>query len=154
MAGRSKFNVSADKSNRTFDGIVFDSAMEMRYYSEVVCPAVECGLIKNFELQKKYILQPKFTRAGKTVSAITYIADFYIKYADGHEEVIDIKGFPDSVALLKRKMFWALYPDMDYKWLTHVKKYGGWIEYEDLKAARRADSRARKLKEEANNGKA
>lgn len=58
MAGRSKFNVSANKSDRTFDGIVFDSAMEMRYYSDVVCPAMECGSIKNFELQKKYILQP------------------------------------------------------------------------------------------------
>lgn len=82
------------------------------------------------------------------------MADFYIEYADGHVEVIDIKGYPDSVAKLKRKMFWALYPDTDYKWLTYVKKYGGWIEYEDLNAIRREARRARKLKEESNNGEA
>ena len=28
-------------------------------------------------------------------------------------------------------MFWFIYPNIDYKWLKFVKKYGGWIEYEE-----------------------
>ena len=149
---RSKFNVGSDKEKRTHNGIVFDSKMEMEYYRDIVCPGVESGSIKQFELQKKYELQPKFIRDGKTVSAITYVADFYIEYNDGREEVIDIKGCPDSVAKIKRKMFWAVYPEKDYKWLSYVKKYGGWVEYERLKVLRIEDKRAKKLKEEPENG--
>ena len=50
--GRTKFNVDKQKEARTYDGIVFDSQLEMRYYSEVIIPCVENGEIKNFELQK------------------------------------------------------------------------------------------------------
>lgn len=51
-------------------------------------------------------LQPKYTHNGKTVLPIIYVADFYMEYADGHIEVVDTKGCPDSVAKLKRKLFW------------------------------------------------
>lgn len=66
--GRTKFNVDKQKEARTYDGIVFDSQLEMRYYSEVIIPCVENGEIKNFELQKKYELQPSFHYHGKSVS--------------------------------------------------------------------------------------
>lgn len=140
----SKFNVSKDVAKRTCDGIVFDSVMEMKYYRDVVLPLVESGSITKYELQKPYELQPKFSHDGSTVRAIVYVADFYIEYADGHSEVIDIKGCPDSVAKLKRKMFWYTYPDTTYKWVTYVKKFGGWLEYEDVQKAR-----ARQRKEHA-----
>ena len=99
---RSKFNVDKDKKKRTCNDIVFDSQLEMKYYRDVLCPLVESGQVKNFELQKKYELQPKFIHDNKTVLPITYVADFYIEYANGTVEVIDIKGMPDSVAHLKR----------------------------------------------------
>lgn len=133
---RSKYNVDQDKEGRTCDGIVFDSRLEMRYYRDVLCPKVESGAVLRYELQKKYELQPKFTHDGNTVRAITYVADFYIEYADGRVEVIDIKGCPDQVARLKRKMFWYCYPDIDYKWIGYVKKWGGWLEYDEIKARR------------------
>ena len=38
--GRTKFNVDKQKEARTYDGIVFDSQLEMRYYSEVIIPCV------------------------------------------------------------------------------------------------------------------
>ena len=133
---RSKFNVSKNIEKRTCDGIVFDSEMEMKYYRDVLCPLEKSGDIVSYEMQKPYELQPKFVHDGKTVQPIKYVADFYVKYKDGHEEVIDVKGCPDSVAVLKRKLFWYNYPTLQYRWITYVKKYGGWIDYEVAKKQR------------------
>lgn len=150
---RSKFNVDKDKEKRTHDGIVFDSQLEMRYYRDVLRPKVESGEVTHYELQKKYTLQPGFTRNGKKVLPITYVADFYIEYADGHTEVIDTKGCPDSVAKLKRKLFWHTFPDTDYRWITYVKKWGGWLEYETVQALRKEAKRGKEKKEDTANGK-
>lgn len=139
---RSKFNVSSNKARRTYNNIVFDSELEMKYYRDVLLPAVERGEIVNYELQKKYELQPKFEHDGESIRAIIYIADFYIEYADGHTEVIDTKGMPDSTALMKRKMFWYHFPDTVYKWVCYSKIDGGWCDYEYVKQQRKE----RKLK--------
>ena len=140
---RSKFNVDKDKSKRTHNGIVFDSVLEMKYYRDVLCPSVESGDVVSYELQKPYELQPKFRHDEKSVQSIKYVADFFIVYKDGHEEVIDTKGCPDSVALLKRKLFWYKFPDVDYKWVTWVKKFGGWIDYEEYKRLKREEKRSK-----------
>ena len=139
---RSKFNVSSNKARRTYNDIVFDSELEMKYYRDVLLPAVERGEIVNYELQKKYELQPKFEHDGESIRAIIYIADFYIEYADGHTEVIDTKGMQDSTALMKRKMFWYHFPDTVYKWVCYSKIDGGWCDYEYVKQQRKE----RKLK--------
>lgn len=131
-----KYHVASSKATRTYDGITFDSAMEMKYYRDVLLPAVQSGDIICYELQKKYVLLPSFEHGGKTIRSVTYVADFFICYKDRHEAVIDIKGYADPVALIKRKMFWFNYPDVDYRWLTYSKKYGGWIDYDDLKMKR------------------
>ena len=108
----------------------------MKYFREVLCPKVECGDVVKYELQKSYELQPKFTHEGKTVRSIKYVADFFIVYKDGHEEVIDTKGYPDSVALLKRKLFWYQFPNIDYKWICYSKIDGGWCTYEHVEKQR------------------
>lgn len=149
---RTKFNVDKDTAKRTYDGIVFDSYMEMMYYRDVVCPAMESGELVECELQKPYELQPAFIYNGSRVRAIMYVADFYLKHKDGHIEVIDIKGMADAAALIKRKLFWHRYPEIDYKWLTHLKKFGGWIEYDECKRLRREEKK-RKLKELEENGR-
>ena len=141
---RSKYNIDKDTTKRTYNNIVFDSVLEMKYYRDVILPNVESGLIKYYELQKEYELQPKFTHNGKTVLPIKYVADFYIEYTDGHKEVIDTKGLPDSVALLKRKMYWYHYPDVAYKWITYVKKYGGWLDYDTVKKLRSQEKKNKK----------
>ena len=125
---RSKFNVDKDKEKRTYNNIVFDSQLEMKYYRDVLC------------------------HNGKTVLPIIYVADFYMEYADGHIEVVDTKGCPDSVAKLKRKLFWYIYPDIDYKWITYVQKWGGWLEYEVVKELRKVAKRSKNKKEEPDNG--
>lgn len=141
---RTKFNVSKDIEKRTYNGITFDSILEMKYQRDVLCPKVESGDVVYYELQKPYELQPKFVHDGKTVQPIKYVADFFIIYKDGHEEVVDTKGCPDSVALIKRKLFWYTYPDVDYKWVTWVKKFGGWIEYETYKKLKKEEKSNKK----------
>lgn len=137
--GRTKFNVDKNTEKRTYNGIVFDSILEMKYYRDVLLPKVESGEVINYVLQKPYELQPKFVHNGKAIRPIQYVADFYIVYKDGREEVIDTKGYGDQVAILKRKIFWYHYPDVDYKWVTYVKKYGGWIDYEEYKKLKKID---------------
>ena len=126
---RSKFNVSKNTASRTYNGIVFDSGMEMKYYRDVVLPQAGSGEILEYELQKPYTLQPKFIRDNKTVQPIIYVADFFIRCKDGSEAVIDVKGCPDNTAKLKRKLFWYNYPDIDYRWVCLSVIDGGWRDY-------------------------
>lgn len=135
--GYTKYHVPKDKSQRTYDGIVFDSVLEMRYYKEVVLPGVASGEIISFELQKKYQLQPSFTHNGQRIRSIEYVADFVLQYADGREVVVDTKGKPDATALLKRKLFYYRYPTVDYVWIAYSKIDGGWISYDELKKKRK-----------------
>lgn len=141
---RTKFNVSKDKEKRTYDGIVFDSVIEMKYYRDVVLPKKESGEILYYELQKKYILMDGFKRGDRNILPIIYIADFYIEYRDGHSEVIDIKGCPDTTAKIKRKLFWQRYPEIDYRWITYIKKYGGWGDYDEFNRIRKENKRKQK----------
>lgn len=153
---RSKYNVDPDKAKRTFDGIVFASVMEMKYYRDVVLPLSRSGEITHYELQKEYVLQPKYIHEGKAIRPITYVADFYIEYSDGRIEVIDTKGCADSVAKIKKKMFMYQYPDLPYRWITYVKKWGGWCDYDEVKRLRKEAKAAAKEAEKErtnNNGK-
>ena len=143
----SKYNISSNKEKRTFNGIVFDSEMEMKFYVECLMPLVEKKEVIYYELQKPYVLQDGFYRNNKKVKAIIYVADFFMRYKDGREIIIDIKGYADSIALLKRKMFWYRYPDVDYRWITYVKKYGGWHTYEYIKEQRTKAKKEKKLNE-------
>lgn len=150
----SKYNVGKGKSERECDGILFDSVMEMKYYRDVVKQEIENGSITNFELQKKYTLQPSYVHEGKKILPIEYKADFYIEYSDGSSKVIDIKGCADAQALIKRKMFWYVYPDIDYIWIGFSKIDGGWVKYEDIqkgRALRRKEKRKQKEKKDENN---
>lgn len=149
MIGRSKFNVGKDKTDRTYNGIVFDSVVEMKYYRDVILPKTQSGEITYFERQKRYELQPSYVYQGKKIRPIDYKADFYIEYKNGNIVVIDIKGCPDSVAKLKRKMFSYKYPSIDYRWVGYSKISGGWKTYEEIEAGRkqRKLAKARKNKE-------
>lgn len=141
---RSKFNVSKDSTKRTCNGIVFDSEMEMKYYRDVILSQVESGNIVKYELQKTYILQPKFTYNGKSILPIKYVADFWVLYSDGTEETIDTKGMPDNIAKLKRKLFWYSFPNIKYRWVCWSKIDGGWCDYEQVEKARKERKKLKK----------
>lgn len=157
MAGKySKYHVDISnkgKKDRTaFDRnsqtqVVFDSKLEKQYYIEVICGGLDSGLIKQYALQKKYQLQPSFKRNGKSVRAIDYMADFWIEFSDGTEQVIDIKGgLVDPMAKLKRKITWLKYPELDYCWLTYTKATG-WIDWDEYEAIKRQRKKEKKEKQ-------
>ncbi len=88
-----------------YDGIVFDSKKELHRYWELL-ELEKLNLIKQLQLQKKFVLQDKFKMNGKTIRAITYIADFY--YYDIQKNcyiVEDVKGYRNEVYKIKKKLF-------------------------------------------------
>lgn len=96
------------------DGIKFDSNKEANYYCELKLMQ-RAKLIAGFDRQVKFELLPGFSRGGKKYQPITYIADFYIQYPDGHYEVVDVKGYKTQVYLLKKKMLLYRYPDIIFR---------------------------------------
>jgi hypothetical protein len=147
---RTKYNVEKETAKRTYKGVVYDSAMEMRYFIEVVEPLMVQGIVVKSERQVRYTLMESFRRNGKFIKPIEYIADYVLTYANGIQEIIDVKGKPDAVAKLKRKLFWNIYPDIEYRWMTYNKSYGGWVDYDELqilkRAAKKAKGKEKKLK--------
>jgi hypothetical protein len=93
-----------------YNGIKYDSkkeknrAIELEYLERT-------GIISNLERQVIFELQPKFKFLGKTIRAITYIADFvYIE--NGVKVVEDVKSpitRKNPVYKLKKKMMLYVY---------------------------------------------
>lgn len=142
--------MSKYKNKEVFvDGIKFDSKHESEYYI-LLKKEKEEGKIKDFELQKKFELQPAFKKYGKSFRAITYTVDFSIYYFDGKVEHIDTKGMPTQASEMRRKMFDYLYPNLKLTWLQKSIKHGdenGWIEYDKLKKIRSLAKKEKKKKE-------
>lgn len=156
MKETSKYNIAKNKKERTCNGITFDSAMEMRFYEEVVLSGLETGFITKCEMQKKFELQPAFTYKNQKFTAINYVADFVLTYIDGHTDIIDVKGYPDHVAPIKRKLLCYKNPEINFYWVTYSKIDGGWCSYEYLKkqrALRRKKRKKEKAEKEKKNGK-
>lgn len=149
---RSKFNVNSDPAKRTYDNVLYDSELEMRFYRDWLLPRIESGEVVKCDKQVTYELQPKFKHKDKTILPIKYVADYVVAYKNGKVQVVDTKGFADAQALLKKKMFYYKYPNIDYIWISFSQIDGGWILYEDLKKAR-AKRKKEKAKIQANKDK-
>lgn len=133
------------------DGIEFDSKHESEYYL-LLKKQKEEGKINDFELQKKYELQPGFKKYGKSYRAITYTVDFVIHHLNGSIECVDVKGMETQQGVMRRKMFDFLYPNLVLTWIQKSIKYGdenGWIEYDQLKKKRAAAKKEKATKEDA-----
>lgn len=118
------------------DGITFDSAMEAKYYDYLKRLQAQ-GIVTSFDLQPRFVLLPKFEKNGKKYREIGYTADFTVHYADGHSEVVDIKGMVTQQFELRKKLFDYRFPH-ELKLLTYSKIDGGWITHDELKKARKA----------------
>lgn len=75
------------------------------------------GVITDIELQPVYtLMEGRLNKAtGKKVSSIKYKADFLITYADGHQEIEDVKGYKTAVYQLKKRMFMIKFPDLQIR---------------------------------------
>jgi hypothetical protein len=95
------------------DGITFDSKKEAQRYAELKL-LERAGIITELQLQPTYILQEAFDAGCVKIRAIKYRGDFrYIE--DGKVVVEDTKGFRTKEYLLKRKLFLAKYPEIDFR---------------------------------------
>ncbi|NJI80445.1 DUF1064 domain-containing protein [Clostridioides difficile] len=124
------------------DGIKFDSKDESEYYLYLK-EKKENGEIKDFGLQQKFELQPKFKKDGKNYRAITYTVDFAIYKWNGEVVYIDVKGYSTQQGELRKKLFDYKYQDKILIWISKSKKYGvdGWIEYSELKKKRKENKK-------------
>ena len=137
----SKYN----SQKRVVDGITFDSKDESKYY-EALKDMKAKGLIENFEMQPKFVLQEGFKKNGKTYKQITYKADFRVYRKDGTSYCVDVKGMLTDVFSLKLKLFNAKY-DEELKLICRSLKYGneyGFIDYYELQKIRKENRKAKK----------
>lgn len=152
---KSKFNIDKTeqgKLNRLYNGIIYDSEMELDFLKEVIEPQIASGKIIKYERQVVYELLPAFVYKGQKFAAINYKSDFNIHYADGTELVVDIKGLAKPLDIIKRKLLLSRYPNINYIWMIKSVIDGGWCDYEVVKKNRAKRKKLKKLKEN-NNGK-
>lgn len=145
-----KYNIDKSfqgKQNRTYNGIVYDSDMELNFLKQVIEPQIESGKIIKYDRQVVYELLPAFVYKDQKFLPIHYKSDFNIYYTNGTVEVIDVKGLSKSMDILKRKMLLSRYPEINFRWVTFSKIDGGWCDYEVVKKAR---ARRKKLKNKNN----
>jgi hypothetical protein len=124
------------------DGYIFDSKLEARYY-ELLKEKQKNNEILFFRVQPIYQLQETFKKYNKTFRRIDYIADFEVHHLDGSIEVIDVKGFRTQAFNIKRKLFEHKYPHK-LTLITYSKKWGGWIELEELERKRRQSRKCKR----------
>ena len=125
--------------------IIFDSVMEARYYVYLLDEKAY-GNIESFEMQKTYELIPSIKdKNGKKHRATTYIADFVIKYKNGVESVIDIKGKKTEVFKIKEKMLLYFYPEIDFKCIQWDSSQDKWRTIEDIEKDKRKRKKAKTI---------
>ena len=89
----------------TVCGRTFDSRREAEVYLELLAQK-QAGEIVRIGFQPSYTLLAGFRdNQGNNQRPITYTADFFVTYADGHSEVIEVKGMRTRDYLLRKKLF-------------------------------------------------
>lgn len=126
------------------DGITFDSKAERDYYLYLL-DLKQRGIVTDVQLQPSFLLQEKFRKNGKLYREITYKADFEATYADGHVEIVDVKGMVTKDFAIKQKLFEYKYPELRLLLMVHSEIDGGWIELSELKKARSSRKRNKRV---------
>lgn len=97
----------------TVCGHTFDSRREAEIYLDLLSRK-QHGEIIRIGLQPSYTLLEGFRdNQGNKQRVITYTADFFVTYADGRHEVIEVKGVRTRDYLLRKKMFLHMMRDTD-----------------------------------------
>ena len=97
----------------TVCGRTFDSRREAEVYLELLAQK-QAGEIVRIGFQPSYTLLAGFVdNTGKKQRPITYTADFFVTYADGRREVIEVKGMRTRDYLLRKKLFLHMMREKD-----------------------------------------
>mgnify|MGYP000962926542 FL=1 len=94
-------------------GHEFDSKREAEIYLDLLSRK-QHGEIVRIGFQPQYTLLEGFKdNTGKKQKPITYTADFFVTFADGHSEVIEVKGVKTRDYLLRKKLFLHMMRETD-----------------------------------------
>lgn len=127
MNNFSKYHVDNSplgKLKRTYNGILFDSGLECRFYKEYLLPKLKIGEIKAIKRQVCYELLPSFVYKGKKQRAIEYVSDFDVLYSNDYFVVIDVKGMIKPIDKIKAKLFKYKYPDTNFVFMKYSIEKG------------------------------
>ena len=92
----------------------FDSKKEANYYLTLKAKRIN-GEIRSIKLQPEFLILRGFTlENGERIKGIKYVADFEVEYADGHKEIIDVKGVKTEAYKIKKKMLLDMYPNINF----------------------------------------
>ena len=122
--GKPKKKSKHNNIEAVVDGIKFHSIGESERYSQLK-KYQKCGLIKNLQLQVKYVLTPKYKKEdGTTVRQSSYTADFvYFNVALDKQVVEDFKGMRTRSYIDKAKQMMDKYDIEIYETNSqHVKE--------------------------------
>ena len=119
-----KYKVSP-KSERTMDGIVFDSKLEMNRWAYLKIME-KAGKISNLRRQVVYVLQEEFRHQGINHRAITYKADIVYMTIRG-ETIEDPKGMATPLFKAKKKMLLFTHPWINFHEIKNAQEVGGLI---------------------------
>lgn len=89
-----------------YNGVVFMSKKEARYAEQLDFlkkASKDHERVVSYEMQVPY----KVVVNGKHICK--YLADFKVLYADGHVEIVDVKGVRTNVYSIKKKLVEALH---------------------------------------------
>lgn len=100
------------------DGITFDSRAEATRYTELKL-LERAGEISSLVLQPVFELVPGYTKNGRKVRAVKYIADFMYTDRNGQTVIEDVKGVRTKEFALKKKIFEWKYKNLT---ITEVKR--------------------------------
>lgn len=91
-----------------YKGVVYASKSEAAYarHLDVLKKA---GVVRSWTRQVRW----KLIVNGRLVC--TMVPDFRVEWKDGTASLIEVKGHPTAVYRLKRKLFEALHPEVDYR---------------------------------------
>ena len=97
----------------TVCGRTFDSKREAEIYLDLLSRK-QAGEVLRIELQPQYTLLAGFKdNQGNKQRPIPYTADFFVTFADGRNEVIEVKGVRTRDYLLRKKMFFHMMRETD-----------------------------------------
>ena len=97
----------------TVCGHTFDSRREAEIYLDLLSRK-QHGEVLRIGFQPQYTILEGFRdNTGKKQRPITYTADFFVAYADGRNEVIEVKGVRTRDYLLRKKLFLHMMRDTD-----------------------------------------
>ena len=136
-----------------FDELVtFDSEEEAEYFF-YLRDKQAAGEVTKIRLHPRLELFPKITVDGRVQDKIMLTPDFYVEYADGRCEYVDVKGMSNEAGDLRRRLYnycatltTRPYFGIPLRWVSTSFKYGdadGWIDYDILQQKRKEAAKAK-----------